>query len=93
MLTITTRNVHGIMSNLMGTLRSGTDVICVQEADVAEANVVDITAQAAAAGYTAVWGEPTALSKDGVTSRGRRKAILVKNMECKDISRNQDATT
>jgi hypothetical protein len=27
---ITTRNVHGIMSNLMGTLRSGTDVICVQ---------------------------------------------------------------
>jgi len=89
-LTITTRNVHGIMSNLMGTLKSGTDVICVQETDVAEANVVDITAQAAAAGYTAVWGEPTAISKDGVTTRGRRTAILVKGMKHKDISRNQD---
>ena len=75
-LTITTRNVHGIMSNLMGTLKSETDVICVQETDVAEANVVDITAQAAAAGYTAVWGETTAISKDGgVTTRGRRTAI------------------
>ena len=47
---ITTRNVHGIMSNLMATLRSGTDIICVQEADVAEANVADLTEQALAAG-------------------------------------------
>ena len=81
------------MSSLMATLRSGTDVILVQEADIAEANVVDVTAQAAAAGDTAVWSKPTALSKDGATSRGRIMAILVKNMKCHDISRNQDATT
>ena len=82
---ITTRNVHGIMSNLMATLRCGTDAICVQEADIAEANVRNITARAAAAGYTAIWGEPTALSKDGVTSKGRRTAIVVKIMKCQNL--------
>jgi hypothetical protein len=93
LLGITTRNVHGIMSNLMVTLRSGTNVICVQDADIAEANVRDITAQAAATGYTATWGEPTALSKDWVTTRGRRTAIIVKDMRCQDISMNHDAAT
>jgi len=78
---ITTRNVHGIMSNLMATLRSGTDIICVQEADVAEANVADLTEQALAAGYTAIWGEPLLCPRTVFSARTQNSNILQRQLK------------
>jgi len=82
------------MSNLMATVRSATQLICVQEADIAEANIADITAQALAAGYVIAWGEPGPISEDGRTRWGRRTAIVVDNdIKGKDIRRRRVGTT
>lgn len=48
-----------------------------QEVDLAECNVADVTAQAASAGYTAVFGETVKLDKYG-REYGRRSAMLIK---------------
>jgi hypothetical protein len=94
LFTITTRNVHGLMANLMGTVRSGTQVICVQEADLSEPNVADITNQALTAGYIIHWGKGGPISKDGHTRWGRRTCIMVQSdIKAKDISIDADDNT
>ena len=55
---IVSRNIHGIYSNLMACIRTQADVICIQEADIVESDVMDFREQAAAAGYGCKWGQP-----------------------------------
>jgi len=76
---IVSRNIHGIYSNLMSCIRTRADVICIQEADIAESDAIDFHEQAAAAGYKCKWGRPTQLSKTSGGRDGRRVAMLVKH--------------
>ena len=48
---IVSRNIHGIYANLMACIRTKADVICIQEADIADSDVMDFREHAVAAGY------------------------------------------
>jgi hypothetical protein len=78
-VSIVSRNIHGIYANLMECKRSKADIICIREADIAEADVIDFTMQAAAAGYTCKWGQPTQVAKTDGGKSGRRVATMLKN--------------
>jgi hypothetical protein len=71
---IVSRNIHGIYANLMECIRTKADVICLQEAGVAEADVLDFTMQAAVAGHACKWGQPTQIAKTDGGKSGRRVA-------------------
>ena len=47
-----------------------------QETDVNEANVAALCNQARESGYTLTFGEPTGITKDGISRYGRRVALL-----------------
>ena len=64
-----------------------------QETDVLESEVTWLKAKATAKGYSLVFAANTAISRDGVTRRGRRAAILVKGPAVpKKIINNDDTT-
>ena len=75
---IITRNIRGIYSHLANVVRTGADVICLQEVDLPEADRADFTAQARVAGYNIYFGEAVPLTKDAAGTFGRRTAIMVK---------------
>ena len=77
-VTIVSRNIHGLYANLMECTRSGADIINIQEADIAESDVIDFTSQASDAGYNCKWGQPIQIAKTDGGKNGRRVAILVK---------------
>ena len=76
---LTSRNIRGLYSNLAAALRGNDEVILLQEVDLAECNVADISAQAETAGYICAFGMTTQLDKHG-REYGRRTAILVKGL-------------
>jgi exonuclease III len=76
---IVSRNIHGIYSNLMQCIRTKADIICIQEADITESDVLDFTGQALTAGYTCKWGQPLQIAKTSGGKNGRRVAMLIKN--------------
>jgi len=91
---IVSRNIHGIYSNLMSCIRTKADVICIQEADIAESDVMDFHEQAATAGYKCKWGEPIQLSKTSGGRDGRRVAMLVKHLtKVLTLDDNEDDNT
>ena len=47
-----------------------------QETDVKEANVAALCNQARESGHTLTFGEPTSITKDGISRYGRRVALL-----------------
>ena len=75
---IVSRNIHGIYSNLMQCIRTKADIICIQEADITESDVLDFTGQALTAGYTCKWGQPLQIAKTSGGKNGRRVAMLIK---------------
>ena len=79
MLHIVSRNIRGLFHNLANTIRTRADVICLQEVDINEADVADMRAQAAVAGYTIYFASKAQLTKDGAGPWGRRAAIMVKS--------------
>ena len=87
---LTSRNIRGLFSNLAAALRGCKDVILLQEVDLAECHVADITAQAASAGYSCEFGLTTKLDQY-LREYGRRAAILVKSPAIpKDLSEELD---
>ena len=91
--TVVSRNIRGLSLHIDSVLASGNDVTALQETDVLECDVTWLTAKATAKGFTLVFAPTTAISKDGVTRRGRRAAILVKGPAIpKVLSSNDDPT-
>ena len=65
-----------------------------QETDISEYSAPDIIAQAHAAGYQLIFGEPCPLGRDASKGRGRRTALLVKNdTPVEDITKRGDVYT
>lgn len=93
-ITVVTRNIRGILSNLASLVRNRDHIIAVQEADTNEYNVADLVAQAEMAGYQIVFGTECALGTDAAGPAGRRVAILVGgNTKSVDITREEDTNT
>jgi exonuclease III len=75
---IVSRNIRGLTHHIDEVLAAGNDVTALQETDVLETDVTWLKARARAKGYSLHFAQTTGISKDGITRRGRRTAILVK---------------
>ena len=67
-LRIESRNIRGLSSNLASAIRKRAQIITLQEADVNEASINDVQAQANVAGYKIIWGNPCATGQDANSS-------------------------
>ena len=89
-----TRNIRGLFSNLSAALRGRHQIIALQETDIAEHSVPDLIAQAEAAGYKLIFGEPCAMGKDAAKNIGRRVALVIhKDTPCEDATKEGDMYT
>jgi len=74
---IVSRNIGGLRHKLSSVLAKGHDITILQEVDLDECHVAELTREAMDAGYHATWGAPTPLNSAG-SRVGRRVAIFTK---------------